>query len=40
MRSVLDHETPEEADEPEKVWDQKDERMPVAAVPGAPSGSE
>ncbi|MGF6873056.1 dicarboxylate/amino acid:cation symporter [Paraburkholderia sp. MM5477-R1] len=31
MRRVLANETPEEADEPEKVLDQRDERMPVAA---------
>ncbi|MGF6604206.1 aerobic C4-dicarboxylate transport protein [Paraburkholderia sp. GAS448] len=31
MRRVLDSETSEEADEPEKVLDQRDERMPVAA---------
>jgi aerobic C4-dicarboxylate transport protein len=30
MRNVLDHETPEEADEPERVLDQRDERMPIA----------
>ncbi|SAL76292.1 C4-dicarboxylate transporter DctA [Caballeronia terrestris] len=31
MRRVLDNETPEEADEPEKVFDRTDEVMPVAA---------
>jgi aerobic C4-dicarboxylate transport protein len=32
MRRVLDKETPEEADEPEKVFDRTDERMPVASA--------
>jgi aerobic C4-dicarboxylate transport protein len=31
MRNVLDHETPEEADEPEKVLGQRDQRIPSAA---------
>ncbi|MFM0625659.1 dicarboxylate/amino acid:cation symporter [Paraburkholderia xenovorans] len=36
MRRVLDKETPEEADEPEKVFDRTDERMPIAtAGPGS-----
>jgi aerobic C4-dicarboxylate transport protein len=38
MRRVLDNETPEEADEPEKVFDRRDERMPIAAQ-GARSDS-
>jgi aerobic C4-dicarboxylate transport protein len=32
LRSVLDHETPEEADEPEKVLDRRGETTPVAAA--------
>jgi aerobic C4-dicarboxylate transport protein len=32
MRRVLDNETPEEADEPEKVFDRTDERMPIATA--------
>jgi aerobic C4-dicarboxylate transport protein len=32
MRRVLDNETPEEADEPEKVFDRTDEIMPVTAT--------
>jgi aerobic C4-dicarboxylate transport protein len=32
MRRVLDNETPEEADEPEKVFDRTDERMPIASA--------
>jgi aerobic C4-dicarboxylate transport protein len=32
MRRVLDNETPEEADEPEKVFDEREERMPIAAA--------
>jgi aerobic C4-dicarboxylate transport protein len=32
MRRVLDKETPEEADEPEKVFDRTDERMPVGSA--------
>jgi aerobic C4-dicarboxylate transport protein len=32
MRRVLDNETPEEADEPEKVFDESEERMPIAAA--------
>ncbi|WP_027803773.1 dicarboxylate/amino acid:cation symporter [Paraburkholderia dilworthii] len=32
MRRVLDNETPEEADEPEKVFDRTDERMPIATT--------
>ncbi|EUC16082.1 dicarboxylate/amino acid:cation symporter [Paraburkholderia hospita] len=32
MRRVLDNETPEEADEPEKVFDRTDETMPIATA--------
>jgi aerobic C4-dicarboxylate transport protein len=32
MSRVLDNETPEEADEPEKVFDRTDERMPIATA--------
>jgi aerobic C4-dicarboxylate transport protein len=32
MRRVLDNETPEEADEPEKVFDRTDEQMPIATA--------
>ncbi len=32
MRRVLDNETPEEADEPEKVFDRTDGRMPIATA--------
>jgi aerobic C4-dicarboxylate transport protein len=38
MHRVLDNETPEEADEPEKVFDRTDERMPIAtAGPRSPN---
>jgi len=36
MRRVLDNETPEEADEPEKVFDRMNEKMPLA-TPGVRS---
>jgi aerobic C4-dicarboxylate transport protein len=32
MRSVLNHETPEEADEPEKVLDPRGEKTPIASA--------
>ena len=38
MRSVLDHETPEEADEPEKVCDQNGRKDACRRGAGRPLG--